>query len=262
MLKDITIGQYIYGTSVLHRMEPSVKIVLTLCYAVIVLALKSLLSYAVYAVFTAAVIMVSAVPFKMLFKGLKPLLWIYAFTALFNLFMTPGHEIVRLLSLTVTSEGICAALLLAVRLTLLVMGTSLLTLTTAPLELTGGIEKLLSPLERIKLPAHEIAMMMTIAIRFIPTIGDEAQRLVKAQKSRGADMESGSFIRRARAMVPVIVPLLTGVFRRADELADAMDSRCYGSGRRTRMKETHISGRDIAAAAVFAAVSATVIAFN
>ncbi len=264
MLKDITIGQYIYGKSALHRMEPGVKILLTLAYAVVVLMLRSPAAYGIYALFTAALIFISGIPFKMMLKGLKPLMWLFVFTTLFNIFLIPGREILslnlKLFTLSITAEGIITSLYLAVRLILLVMGTSLLTLTTAPLQLTDGIEKLLSPLKVIRVPAHEIAMMMTIAIRFIPTIADEADRVMKAQKARGADMESGGIFRRAKAMIPVIVPLLAGAFRRADDLAVAMDSRCYNGDKRTRMKETHAGASDAVGAAVLVAVSAAAMA--
>lgn len=263
MIKDITIGQYIYGTSPLHKLEPWVKIVLTLVYAAVVLMLRTPAAYAVYIVFTAVIVLVSTVPVKMLFKGLKPLIWLFAFTTLFNLFLTPGEPLVSFrlgaLAVEISKEGIKLSVLLALRLTLLVIGTSLLTLTTSPLQLTDGIEKLLKPLARIKLPVHEIAMMMSIAIRFIPTIGEEADRLMKAQKARGADMESGGIFKRAKAMTPILIPLLTSAFRRADELAVAMDARCYNGGKRTRMKVTHAGGRDAAAAVILAAASAAAV---
>ncbi|MDO5398533.1 MAG: energy-coupling factor transporter transmembrane component T [bacterium] len=263
MIKDITIGQYIYGTSPLHKLEPWVKIVLTLVYAAVVLMLKAPAAYAVYFAFTAAAVLISTVPVKMLLKGLKPLIWLFAFTSVFNLFLTPGEPLCSFrlgaLAVSISRAGIKASVLLALRLTLLVMGTSLLTLTTSPLQLTDGIEKLLKPLAGIKVPAHEIAMMTSIAIRFIPTIGEEADRLMKAQKARGADMESGGIFKRARAMTPILIPLLTSAFRRADELAVAMDARCYGGGKRTRMKVTHAGRRDAAAAAVLAAVSAAAL---
>lgn len=263
MIRDITIGQYIYGTSPLHKLEPWVKIVLTLVYAAVVLTLRTPLAYAVYICFTAAAVLISTVPVKMLLRGLKPLLWLFAFTTFFNLFLTPGEPLcsfkLGMLSVPISRAGIRASVLLAIRLTLLVIGTSLLTLTTSPLQLTDGIEKLLKPLTRIKVPAHELAMMMSIAIRFIPTIGEEADRLMKAQKARGADMESGGIFKRAKAMTPILIPLLTGAFRRADELAVAMDARCYGGGTRTRMKTTHAGAKDAAAAAVLAAVSAAAV---
>ena len=266
MIKDITIGQYIYGTSPLHRMEPWVKIVLTLVFAAVVLMLRAPAAYAIYFAFTAAAARISTVPLKMLLKGLKPLIWLFAFTAFFNLFFTPGETLFALrigfLTISVSRAGITMSVLLALRLTLLIMGTSLLTLTTSPLQLTDGIEKLLKPLTRIKVPAHEIAMMMSIAIRFIPTIGEEADRLMKAQKARGADMESGGIFKRARAMTPILIPLLTSAFRRADELAVAMDARCYNGGKRSRMKVTHAGPRDLAAAVILAVVSALSVIIN
>ena len=266
MFKDITVGQYIYGTSPLHKMEPWVKIVLTLVYAAAVFMLKTPAAYGVYAAFTLAVILISRVPVKMLLKGMKPLLWLFIFTSVFNLFLTPGSPALAIgngmYSVRITWEGIYASVYLALRLTLLVMGTSLLTLTTSPLQLTDGIENLLSPLERFRVPSHEIAVMMSIAIRFIPTIAEETDRITKAQKARGADMESGGIFKRARAMAPVIIPLLTGAFRRADELACAMDARCYGMGPRTRMKVTHAGRRDVIAAAILIVVSITAVALQ
>ena len=263
MIKDITVGQYIYGISPLHRLEPWVKIVLTLVYAAVVFALASPAAYAVYFAFTAVMVVISTVPVKMLLKGMKPLLWLFVFTSLFNLFLTPGDPLCSLrlgaVTISISKAGVRASVLLALRLTLLVTGTSLLTLTTSPLQLTDGIEKLLRPLERFKVPAREIAMMMSIAIRFIPTIGEEADRLMKAQKARGADMESGGIFKRARSMAPIIIPLLTSAFRRADDLAVAMDARCYNGGRRTRMKVTHAGARDAAAAAVVVAVSSAAV---
>ena len=266
MIKDITIGQYIYGTSILHRLEPWVKIVLTLVFAAVVLMLKTPAAYAVYIAFTAAAIWISAVPLKVLLKGLKPLIWLFAFTTFFNLFFTQGESLFALklgmINISASREGIEMSAYLALRLILLIMGTSLLTLTTSPLQLTDGIEKLLDPLTRFKVPTHEIAMMMSIAIRFIPTIGEEADRLMKAQKARGADMESGGIFHRAKAMMPILIPLLTGAFRRADELAVAMDARCYNGGKRTRMKVTHAGTKDAVAAVILVAVSMAAVIIN
>lgn len=266
MIKDITVGQYIYGTSPLHKMEAWVKIVLTLVYAAVIFALKTPAAYAVYILFTAAAVVISTVPIKMLIKGLRPLMWLFAFTALFNLFLTPGDTLAQAsvfgLTVRISRAGAVASIYLALRLSLLVMGTSLLTLTTAPLQLTDGIEKLLKPLKKFNTPVEEIAMMMSIALRFIPTIGEEAQRIMKAQKARGADMERGGIIKKAKAMVPVIIPLLASTFRRADELAVAMDSRCYNGGHRTKMKVTHAGKRDVNAAVVLAAASTAAVAMN
>jgi len=259
MLKDITVGQYIYGKSPLHCMEAWVKILLTIAYAAVLFFIKTPLAYAVYTVFTAVVIRISNVPLKMLVRGLRPLIPIFIATAFFDLFFTEGQTLVSLWHIRVTAEGIANTAQTALRLVLLIFGCSLLTLTTTPLALTDGIEKLLSPLSLIRVPVSDIAMMMSIALRFIPTIAEEADRLIKAQKARGADMESGGVIRRAMAIMPIIVPLLAGVFRRADVLASAMDARCYGFGRRTRMKETHAGRLDALAAAVFAAAAAAAI---
>lgn len=259
MIKDITIGRYIHGETVLHRLAPSVKIVLTFVYAAAVFMLSSVPSYGIYILFTAVLICISRVPFKLMIKGLKPIAWLMAFTAVFNIFLVPGREMFKIFSFTATYEGLYEATELALRLVLLITGTSLLTLTTKPLALTDGMEKLLRPLNKIHIPSHEIAMMMSIALRFVPVIADEADRLMKAQKSRGADMESGGIFRRARAMVPVIIPLLTLSFKRADDLAAAMDARCYNGAKRTRMKEIRAGKADATAAAVMLAVSAAAI---
>lgn len=264
MLKDIKIGQYIAGSSPLHRMEPRIKIILTILYIIFLFMINSPAAYIVCGILTAAMIFTARIPFKMMLKGMKPLLWLFVFTAVINIFMTQGTALwaVKLgaFELNITYEGIRAAVLLMLRLSFLVMGSSLLTLTTSPLQLADGIEKLLRPLKRLKVPAHEIAMMMTIAIRFIPTLGEETEKIMKAQKARGAQLDTGGIFKRAKAMIPVMVPLFISAFHRADDLAIAMDARCYNGERRTRMKETKICASDIAACIVFAAGIAVISA--
>ena len=246
MFKDIIIGQYVPGNSPLHKMNPPVKIIMTILYIVLLFILKNPISYVVFTIYTITLILISGVPFKMILKGLKPMLWIFIFTAVLNVFMTPGDTVWALkifkFTLKITKEGIESGSLMVIRLLYLVMGTSLLTLTTSPLQLTDGIEKLLKPFNKIKVPSHEIAMMMTIALRFIPTLLDETDRIMKAQSARGADFVTGSIIQRAKNMVPLLVPLFISAFRRADELAIAMEARCYRGGvNRTRMKELQVT---------------------
>ena len=264
MFKDITIGQYVDGNSVIHRMDARVKILLSIVYIVILFVINSAKAYALFGAFTVILVLLSRVPLKYIIKGLKPMLYILIFTAAINLFMTGGSAVLWQShlwgSLKITKEGLKAAIQMALRLVFLVMGTSLLTLTTTPLMLTDGIEKLLKPFNVIKVPSHEIAMMMTIAIRFIPTLSEETEKIMKAQMARGADFESGNIFRRTKAMVPILVPLFISAFKRADDLAIAMDSRCYNSGnKRTRMKKMKMTGIDAAAAAVMLVFGITVI---
>ena len=261
MFKDIIIGQYVPGNSPLHKMNPPVKIIMTILYIVLLFILKNPISYVVFTIYTITLILISGVPFKMILKGLKPMLWIFIFTAVLNVFMTPGDTVWALkifkFTLKITKEGIESGSLMVIRLLYLVMGTSLLTLTTSPLQLTDGIEKLLKPFNKIKVPSHEIAMMMTIAIRFIPTLAEETDKIMKAQMARGADFETGNIIRRAKAMIPLLVPLFVNAFRRADELATAMEARCYNGGNnRTKMKETHMTKVDLGASIVFVLAAA------
>lgn len=265
MFKDIIIGQYVPGNSPLHRLNPSVKIIFMILYITVLFIVDSIAAYAAFTVFTAALVLVSGVPVKMILKGIRPMLWIFIFTAVINIFMTPGEAVWSMpifsLTLKITREGLVSAALMVVRLLYLVAGTSLLTLTTSPLQLTDGIEKLLNPLKKIKIPSHEIAMMMTIAIRFIPTLAEETDKIMKAQKARGADFETGNIIKRAKAMVPLLVPLFVSAFRRADELATAMEARCYNGGEnRTKMKESHAGMIDLKAGIVFALCIAVIMA--
>lgn len=267
MFKDITIGQYVDGNSVIHRMDARVKILLSILYIVLLFVINSAYGYAVFGVFTAFIVIISKVPVKYVIKGLKPMLYILIFTALINLFVTGGDTVLWQSSLwqglKITKEGVTTATQMVLRLVFLVVGTSLLTLTTTPIMLTDGIEKLLKPLNAIKVPSHEIAMMMTIAIRFIPTLSEETEKIIKAQMARGADFESGNVLRRTKAMVPILVPLFISAFKRADDLAIAMDSRCYNSGKkRTRMKQMKMTWIDAAASGVMIAFSVLVIAIQ
>lgn len=251
MLKDITIGQYVPGNSFLHRLDARVKIVLIMVYVIALFIIKNPVSYAVFTLFTFAAVLSSRVPLAFIVRGLKPMLFIIAFTAVINLFMTSGEVVwtspeIFGHSLKITREGIEIAILMILRLLYLMIGTSLLTLTTSPLMLTDGIENLLKPLNKIGVPSHEIAMMMTIAIRFIPTLTEETDKIMKAQMARGADFESGNIIKRAKAMLPLLVPLFVSAFRRADELSVAMESRCYHGGHnRTRMKQMKTTVTDL-----------------
>lgn len=264
MFKDITIGQYVEGNSFIHKMDARVKILLTLLYIIILFIISSPASYAAFTAFTVFLVCLSKVPWKFILRGLKPMLYILIFTALINLFMTPGETVLWVCpfwtSLKITQEGLKVALLMVLRLVYLVIGTSVLTLTTSPLMLTDGIEKLLKPFEIIKVPSHEIAMMMTIAIRFIPTLSEETEKIMKAQMARGADFESGNILKRAKSMIPLLVPLFISAFRRADELAVAMDSRCYHGGKnRTRMKQMKMTSKDGLAALFMVCFSALLI---
>lgn len=264
MFKDITIGQYVDGNSILHRMDARVKILLSVLYIVVLFLLNSTIGYAAFTVFTIFITVISRIPLKYIIKGLKPMLFILVFTAVLNIFMTQGETLLwqcpKIAWLKIHKEGVIMAIRMIIRLIYLVMGTSLLTLTTTPLMLTDGIEKLLKPLEVIKVPSHEIAMMMTIAIRFIPTLSEEAEKIVKAQMARGADFESGNALKRAKAMIPILVPLFISAFKRADDLAIAMDSRCYNGGKnRTRMKQMKMTVTDLYASAFMIIFSVAVI---
>ena len=247
MLRDMTLGQFFPGNSPLHRMDPRVKILWTLFYIVLLFFVNQYAGFLLYGVFTLAVIKISDIRPRLVFSGLRPLLYLLLFTALLNVFMSGGETVLfRLWFLTATMEGVYAAGLMMLRLVFLIIGSSMLTFTTSPIVLTDGIEHLLRPFSRIGVPAHEIAMMMTIAIRFIPTILEETDKIMKAQTARGADFESGNIFRRAKAMIPLLIPLFISAFRRADELAVAMECRGYHGGEgRTRMHVLKISAVDI-----------------
>lgn len=259
MFKNMTLGQYFPGNSVLHRLDPRTKLMATIAYIVLIFLIKSLWGYAGALAFLGIAIALSGVQFTYVVRGLKPLLFIILFTMVINVFFSSGGtEYWRWHFLVISSGGIQMAVYMALRLTFLVLGTQMLTLTTPPLMLTDAIESLLKPLKVIKFPVHELAMMMSIALRFIPTLMEETDKLMKAQASRGADFESGNIVRRAKNMVPLLVPLFISAFRRADELALAMEARCYRGGEgRTRLKVLRYSRLDLyalGAMAVFAAL--------
>lgn len=249
MLKDITIGQYFPGQSFVHLLDPRIKIIITFLFIVLIFFIKTYLGYGIVFLFLLAVIAISKIPPKYVLKGLRPLLFIIILTFILNVFFTSGETILwSIWRLKITQEGLRQGIFMAFRLILLVAGTSMLTLTTSPIALTDGIESLLKPLKIIRFPVHELAMMMTIALRFIPTLLEETDKIMKAQMARGADFESGNIIQRAKALVPLLVPLFISAFRRADELAMAMESRCYrGGDNRTRMKVLKVQPRDYVA---------------
>ena len=251
MLKDITIGQFFPGDTIVHKLDPRVKILITFVFIISLFFINKFYPYIFILGFILTTIKLSEVPFKYVLKGLKPLRFILIITFVINVFMTKGVVLFNIGPLEVTREGLNQAIFMALRLIFLIMGTSLLTLTTSPISLTDGIEKLLNPLKVIGLPAHELAMMMTIALRFIPTLLEETDKIMKAQMARGADFESGNILNRAKNLVPLLVPLFVNSFRRADELAMAMEARCYRGGEnRTRMRELKLEMRDLFASIV------------
>ncbi len=250
MFKDITLGQFYPANSIIHKLDSRVKILLTFVVIIALFMIKSLMAYIFTALFIFAVIVISRVPFGFVFKGVKPLFFILAFTALLNVFMTDGKVLFSIGYLKVTYEGVFYASAMVARLVMLILVTSILTLTTSPIMLTNGIEKLLEPFKRIKVPVHELAMMMTIALRFIPTLLEETDKIIKAQSSRGADFSSGNIIRKAKAMIPILIPLFISAFRRADDLAVAMECRCYhGGDGRTNFRVLKTEKRDYIATA-------------
>ena len=231
MLKDITLGQYFPGTTLIHRLDPRTKLLCVILYIVALFNAKSVLTYAVMALVLTVCILTSKVHYKALTRGLKPVYVIVAFTAIMNLFFSGGTPVADVWLLRhITFEGVRSAVAMVLRIVMLIMGTFLLTYTTSPISLTDGLEHLLSPLKKLKLPIHELAMMMSIALRFIPTLIEETDKIMSAQKARGADFESGNIFQRAKALVPILVPLFISAFRRADELATAMECRCYHGG--------------------------------
>lgn len=245
MLKDITLGQYFPGKSAIHKLDPRTKILCAIIYIVIVFCIKSFLGYFALFAFTALVVALSKIPVKFVLKGLKPIMMFVAITAIFNLLLTDGRILWKWGFLKITYEGLMQAIYMVLRLFFLVFGTSILTLTTSPIALTDGIERLLSPFKKIGVPAHEFAMMMTIALRFVPTLLEETDKIIKAQTARGADFESGNILKRAKAMIPILIPLFISAFRRADDLATAMECRCYRGGEnRTRLRELKLTYRD------------------
>ena len=253
MLRDITLGQYYQADSVIHRLDPRVKLGTTILFIISLFIFHGVWGYFVAALFLALVIKLSKVPFKFMVKGMKSIIFLLSITILFNLFLTPGDPFVQIWKFRITKEGVRLALLLAIRLAFLIIGSSVMTLTTTPNQLTDGLEKMLKPLNRIKVPVHEIAMMMSIALRFIPILMEETDKIMKAQLARCADFESGNLIKKAKSLVPLLVPLFISAFRRANDLAMAMEARCYRGGEhRTKMKPLHYHKRDYIAYAIVA----------
>ena len=245
MLRDITLGQYYPVDSVIHRLDPRTKLMGTLLFIISLFCMDSAWGYGLAALFLAMTIRLSKVPLKFMVRGLKAVLVLLLISVSFNLFLTPGREIFRLGFLKITWEGMRTALFMAVRLIFLVLGSSVMTLTTTPNELTDGLEKGLGFLKKVGVPVHEVAMMMSIALRFIPILIEEADKIMKAQMARGADFESGNIVQRAKSMVPLLVPLFISAFRRATDLAMAMEARCYRGGEgRTKMKPLRYHRRD------------------
>lgn len=245
MLRDITIGQYYPADSILHKLDPRVKLFGTLVYIISLFSFRGIPAFLLATVFLIAVIQISKVPFSYMVKGLKSIIVLMIITGIFNLFLTQGEVLVQFFVFKITYEGLKNAVLMIVRLIYLIIGTSVMTLTTTPNQLTDGLEKALMPLGKIKLPVHEIAMMMSIALRFIPILVEETDKIMKAQMARGADFESGNIMKKAKAMIPLLVPLFVSAFRRANDLAMAMEARCYRGGEgRTKMKPLTYSAAD------------------
>lgn len=238
MLKDITLGQFFPGTSFIHRLDPRTKLIMLVVYIVALFTASGWIAYGVVFTFLVISICVSRIPLKSIVRGMKPLVFILAFTAILNLFLTDGETVwVEFWVLKITKEGVFRAVMMLLRILMLVAGTFLLTYTTSPIALTDGLEALLSPLKKLRLPVHELAMMMCISLRFIPTLIEETDKIMSAQKARGADFETGNLLQRVKALVPILIPLFISAFRRADELATAMECRCYHGGEgRTKMK--------------------------
>ena len=260
MIRDITLGQYYPGSSWVHRLDSRTKIIATLVYVAAIFVVPDFIGFAIAFLALAAVIAISGVPLKFLLRGLKPVFFIIALTFILNLFMIPGDVLVKWGFLTITEQGLHTAVFMGIRLVLLIIGASMLTLTTKPINLTDGIESLLKPFEKVGLPAHDLAMMMTIALRFIPTLLEETDKIMKAQQARGADFETGNIIRRAMSLIPILVPLFISAFRIAQDLAMAMESRCYGgSGKRTRMNAVKLGENDAVGFVLTAAFLAVII---
>ena len=264
MLKDITLGQYFPGNSFVHKMDAMIKLIITFAYLILIFMVQNFYGYAVIAVFVSIVILISKVPVKFVIKGLRPILIFIIFTAFLNLFMTGGEQVIwQWRFLRLTREGISYCVSMILRIVFLVTGTSMLTYVTSPIALTDGIERLLKPLEKLGFPTHELAMMMSIALRFIPVLLEETDKIMKAQTARGADFETGSLVRRAKALIPLLVPLFISAFRRADELAVAMECRCYrGGAGRTRLHKAKIGLRDCAACVIMGLFMVGLIILN
>ncbi len=263
MLRDITLGQYYQTDSVIHRLDPRVKLVATFVFIISLFLVDNFTGYLIAAAFLACMVKISNVPFRFMVKGMKSIVFLLLIAVIFNLFLTPGEPFISVWKLTVTKEGLKLAAMMAVRLVFLIIGSSLMTLTTTPNNLTDGMEKLMSPLKRLHVPVHEIAMMMSIALRFIPILLEETDKIMKAQIARGADFESGNLIKKARSLVPLLVPLFISAFRRANDLAMAMEARCYRGGEhRTKMKPLIYHKRDRYAYAVLLVYAVVCVYFG
>ena len=264
MIRDITIGQYYPAKSILHRLDPRVKLVSTLLYLISLFLFKSIAGYLAAAVFLVGIIRASRVPFRYIVKGLKPIVMLLMITVVFNLFLQKdGEVLLRIWKLSVTTVGLRNAVYMAVRLIYLIIGSSLMTFTTTPNELTDGIEALLHPLNKVHVPVHEVSMMMSIALRFIPILLEETDKIMKAQQARGADFESGNMIQRAKSMIPILVPLFVSAFRRAYDLAMAMEARCYRGGEgRTKMKPLQYRKRDYITYGIYIGYLLAVVGVN
>ena len=260
MLKDITIGQHYPSNSLIHKLDARVKLMATLIFMISLFIIDKFWPYAIVFLALVATIKLSNIPFKYVINGIRPLKWIIIFTFVINIFFLPGDPIVSFGFIKITDQGVRQAIFMALRLILLVLGTSMLTLTTSPMDLTDGIERLLNPFNKVGLPVHELAMMMTIALRFIPTLLDETDKIMKAQMSRGADFESKNIISRAKNLVPLLVPLFVSAFRRAEELSMAMEARCYRGGyNRTKMRQSIITKNDYIAVCILVVYLAIII---
>ncbi len=263
MLKDITIGQYFPGDTPIHRMDPRTKLLAVVLYIVALFTCKGVVGYLLVLCYLISAVRLSKIPLKTILKGVKPLVIIIIFTAFLNMLYTPGNELLHIWKLTITDAGVKNAVLMIARIIMLITGTFLLTYTTSPMNLTDGLERLLDPLKKIKVPVHELAMIMSIALRFIPTLIEETDKIMSAQKARGADFETGNLLQKAKALIPVLVPLFVSAFRRADELATAMECRCYTGGRgRTQLNPLHWHRLDTVGLSVSLLLMAGVIALR
>ena len=260
MLSDITIGQFFPGKSIVHRIDPRAKILLVLAFIIVLFVVRNPVSFLLIAVFLIGAYIIAKIPANAIWRGVKPILPLIVFTSILNLFFVDGEPLVHWWIFKITAEGISVAVLMAIRIVCLIIGSLLLTYTTSPIALTDAIERLLKTLRVIRFPVHEMAMMMTIALRFIPTLLEETDKIMSAQKARGADLETGSIVKRAKALIPILIPLFVSAFRRAEDLALAMECRCYRGGEgRTRMKQLYFSRLDAAAASVTGVLFAAAI---
>ena len=261
MLKDITLGQYFPGNSPIHRLDPRTKLIALVIYIVALFSAKNWLTYGLIFAFLTTCVFISGIPVKAIVRGMKPLVLILVFTGILNLFFTGGETVlVPLGRFSITREGLERAIFMMSRILMLISGTFLLTYTTSPISLTDGLESLLNPLKKIRVPVHELSMMMCIALRFIPTLIEETDKIISAQKARGADFETGKLMQRVKALIPVLVPLFISAFRRADELATAMECRCYQGGEgRTKMKSLRFKSIDMGALLLSALLLAGII---